>query len=182
MKLCKQNLNTRIIRSYRSLNNQQFIISLEIYCEWCITWTKGPFLCRHTSSCPEPLQVRTCSALPDLNTCKMLMCILLQILAAFTSLQTSSGIFSSRCSDVEQVQVTSGCEPFRLQIVPKTLSDREGVTFKSESFFAGQPFKQATCPQAGMSKTSCPLALSLRFHCYISCIRFWVSTSESTLD
>lgn len=126
--------------------------------EWCITWVKESLSWRKLlMSALSPCLQRPPS--PHQNTCKMLMCILLQILAAFSSLQTSSGMFSARCSGVEQVQVTSALSlangsgnPFR---------PRRASFLKVKAFLHSNPLNKppawATCPQAGMSQTSCPL-------------------------
>lgn len=153
MEIWKQKHN--IIEVYHSLNTNQYIVSQEIYF-WMVHYmSEGIFV---LTQAPDAL---ACSAPPPhQNTCKMLMCILLQILAAFSSLQTSSGMFSARCSDVEQVQVTSALSlangsgnPFR---------PRRGSFLKVKAFLQSNPLSKppawATCPQAGMSQTSCPLA------------------------
>lgn len=135
-----------IIEVHHSLNANHYIVSQVVYymSEGIFVLTQAP------GACSEPHQ----------NTCKMLMCILLQILAAFSSLQTSSGMFSARCSVLEQVQVTSALSlangsgnPFRT---------RRGSFLKVKAFLQSNPLNKppawVTCPQAGMSQTSCPLA------------------------
>lgn len=154
MEIWKQKQN--IIEVYHSLNTNQYIVLQEISF-WTVHYmNEGIFvLTQAPDACSEPLP-----AAPPQNTCKMLMCILLQILAAFSSLQTSSGMFSARCSGVEQVQVTSALSlangsgnPFR---------PRRGSFLKVKAFLQSNPLNKppawATCPQAGMSQTSCPLA------------------------